>query len=155
VLRRRGADQDGAAKRDRATGQQSAREALAEHDAGQERDQKRAEVDEHGRGPRVDAPFRLVQRDVVEREPEHAAEGDRGHVMRCGQRLAPQCDEHAESDARDREPPERKRFGRQLARSGADGDECGRPERDGDQSRREGPHTCSNGAESRRVRRRG
>jgi len=57
MLRRRGADQDRAGEGDRATGQQPAREALAEHDAGQESDQQGPEADEHGRSPGVHAPL--------------------------------------------------------------------------------------------------
>jgi len=153
VLRRGGADQDGAGERDRASGHQRSREALAEHDAGEERDKEGPEVDEHRRGARVDVALRVVQRDVVQRKPEHAAEGDCGHVPRGRQRLAPHCDHEAERDAREREAPEREGLRRQLARSGANGDEGRRPQRDRDQGRPERAHAWSNGAGSRRVRR--
>jgi hypothetical protein len=91
--------------------------------AGEQRDQDRPCVDEHRRGARIDLPLGAVEDDVVEPEPEHAAEGEQRQVAPRGQRLAPHEHEHAECGARDEQPAERERPGREVVARRADADE--------------------------------
>jgi hypothetical protein len=118
VLRRGGADQDGAGERDRASGQQRWREAPR-----RARRRRRAAI---RRGPRLtsiaavpastcrSASFR---RDVVQRKPEHAAEGDCGHVPRAGSGSRRTATTRPSAMLREREAPEREGLRRQLARA--------------------------------------
>ena len=67
---------DSAGERDQTAGEQSGREALAEDEAGEDRDQDRPDVDQHGGGAGVDPRLGGIQRDVVEPEPEDATNRD-------------------------------------------------------------------------------
>jgi hypothetical protein len=133
VLRRRARDHGRSGERDRAAGQELRRESLPQGDPGKEGDEDGAEVDKHRGRPRIDASLCLVQGDVVQREPEDAAERNRRQVAKPRQPLTPYDDEQSERDAGDPQPPERESLRRELPRRRADGDERGRPQRDGDE----------------------
>src|SRR5262249_26213364 len=123
---------------DRAPEKEAAWESLAENHTSEDRDQDRTDVHEHCRGPRVDAPLSRVQHDAVETEPEDAAEGDLRKVASSRQRLAAHQREPAERRAADEQSPERERAGREMVSRGADADERGGPEGDGQDRRGRG-----------------
>jgi hypothetical protein len=76
-----------------------------------------------------------IERDVVEREPQQAAEHDRRKVAARRQRLPPHGDDQAQDDAADQQPPNRERPGPEVRAGGADADERRRPQRDADEPR--------------------
>ena len=65
-------------------GDQPAREALPQQQAGEDRDQDRADVDQHRRRAGVQMLLGGVERDVVDAEPAHAADGEQAHSRRFG-----------------------------------------------------------------------
>jgi hypothetical protein len=75
-----------------------------------------------------------IERDVVEREPQQAAEHDRREVAPRGQRLPPDGDDQPEDDAADEQPSDGQRPGREVRPGGPDADERRRPQRDADES---------------------
>src|SRR5581483_9953998 len=89
-LRSRGgeADQDAARERDAATGQEAARETFPQEEAGEERDQERSGVDDHGGCAGVDVTLGGVERHAVSAEEENAEGGDRRERRVWGQPLA-------------------------------------------------------------------
>ena len=78
---------------------------------GEDRDQDRADVDEHGRCAGVDACLGGVQRHVVHAEPEDSADHDPREIAAAGEALAAGQDQQPEGDAADQQPPERERPG--------------------------------------------
>jgi hypothetical protein len=123
-------DDRDAGERDRATRHQRAGEALAQQPAGEQRDQDRADVDEHRGRAGIHSPLGLVQRDVVDPEPQHAAHHQPRQIAPRRQRFA--ADEHddPEDHAADQQPPERQRAPGQLLTGRPDPDERARPQQD-------------------------
>jgi hypothetical protein len=107
----RGGDPDDhdAEERDRAAGDERAREALSEQEAGKQRDEDRADVHEHRRRARIHSLLGLVQGQVVEPEPEDAADDDARPVAATRKPATLKEDEDAEQSASDREPAEAER----------------------------------------------
>ena len=120
-------------------GQQSWRQRLAEEHEREERDEDRAEVGEHRRGPGVDMPFRLVERDVVDREPRDAGRDDQQQVASRDRPPAGPPDHEPEREHADAQAPERDRPGREDADEVADPDERRRPDDDGHERGAERP----------------
>ena len=81
---RRRPDQHCSGERDGGTDQQPARKALAQHDAGQQSNQDRADVDQHGCRPGVEVLLGRIECDVVDGEPGHAAHAQQTHSRRLG-----------------------------------------------------------------------
>ena len=101
AVRGRQPDQHRARERDRRAGEQRARKSLAEQDPGEQRDQDRADVDEHGRRAGVDPPLGLVEGDAVDPEPQQAEDHDRGDVAAGRQRLTAHRHDGGESETAD------------------------------------------------------
>ncbi len=123
AVRRPGRDHDHAREGDRAAGKERPRIALAEQVAGQQRDQDRADVDEHCRGAGVDPLLGRIQQDAVDAEPEQAAERDQRQVAGGWKRFLPGEDEQAEEDCCDRETSEREPARGEVVAGRADPDE--------------------------------
>ena len=133
--------------------QELAREALAQEDAGQHGDEDGADVDEHGGRAGVEAPFGLVERDVVGTEPEQAADEDGRNVAAGGQALAADADERSEDGAAHEQPAERQGTGGQVLPGGADPHEGGGPQYDRHERGAEGERAVAlEGAEGRHAR---
>ena len=147
--RGRGADDDGARERDRAAREQRPREALAEHEPGEHRDEDRPELTSIAAVPASTCRSAVLRIDVVGGEPEQAAE----HEARARRRAAAAphgapATSDAEHDARD-EQAARATAGRARSRARvADGDERGRPQDHGDEG---GGQRGRLGAEPRRA----
>jgi hypothetical protein len=113
--------------------------ALPQQQAGEDRDQHGANVDEHGGGTRIHATLAGVERDVVRAEPEQSADEERraGHTQLLPARepLALRDAERAHRDDCDAEPAERQGARRERGAGRADPDERGRPEDDGHERR--------------------
>ena len=108
-----------------------------EHEAGDDRDQHRPDIDEHRGRPGVDPPLARVQREVVGEEPQQAAQEQRGaHDAQVGaarQPLAAHDHHRAERRGRDDEARERERAGAERPPGRANADERRGPEDDGDE----------------------
>ena len=134
----RNADDDRTGEGDRHTHEQRPREALAEEEPGQERDQDRADVDEHRRRAGIHTLLGLVENGVVEPEPEHAARHEQRKLRATRPASSAGERERAEQKASDGEPAQAQRAGRQVLPRGTDADEGRRPEDDRDEGGEEG-----------------
>ena len=91
--------------------QQPAWKALTEQNSGEDSDEYGADLDEHRRRRRVDALFGGVERDVVDREPEHPDAEDLNPLRTVGfDPSAPREHECAQDEAADQQPAERERL---------------------------------------------
>jgi hypothetical protein len=98
----------------------------------EKRDQDWPHVDEHRRRARIHSLLGLVQGQVVEPEPEDAADDDARPLAATGQPASLKEDEDAEQGASDREPPQAQRARRQVLACRPDPHEGGRPQDHGD-----------------------
>src|SRR4028118_1416864 len=96
---------------DGAAGEERAGEALAQQGAREDRDKDGAYAHEHGRGTCVHQPLGGVERDVVEPEPQHPAQGDGREVPPRREPLPTDQDERAERGAADQQPRQRQGAG--------------------------------------------
>ena len=108
--------------------------------AREDRDQDRPDVHEHRRGSGVDPLLSGVERDVVQAEPEDAADRDARQLAAAGHRRAAHEDEDPEGGAPHEEPPERERSRRELAVGEPDRDERRRPQADHHRDRADHEH---------------
>ena len=106
------------------------RHLLAEEDGGEQRHDDRTDLhDERGRAG-VDAALGLVEGEVVDAEPAHAAEQEQRPVTAGRPGARPAEDEHPERDGRDEQPAQRQRPGRHVASEVPDRDESRRPQQE-------------------------
>ena len=105
------ADDRHTAEGDQAADDQPGREALAEQHAGEQGEDQRPDVDEHRGRPRVDALLGGVERDVVDAEPEQAADQQQPPVP--AGRPPRSADHHdgAEHETPDEQPAQRQGTG--------------------------------------------
>ncbi len=130
-------DQRGPREGDHAARQEQPREALLEHQASEDRDEDRADVDKQRGDSGVEVALGGVQGDVVDAEPEHAADRDPAQRPARRHRLATRQRQRPERQRPDHEPAQRQRPGLEVPARVADADERRRPNADGDPGRKQ------------------
>jgi hypothetical protein len=123
----RESDDDRTGEGDRAAGQQPPGESLAQEEPAEDRDEDRADVDQHGGRAGVHLVLRGIERQAVERLPEDATGDDRrDRAPRRHGRAADQ-DHQPEGQAADQQTAEGQGGRRQVGRDRTDPDECRGP----------------------------
>ena len=124
-----GADQDDAGEREGQSDREVRRELLAEEHRRQHRDQDRRDLEQHRGRAGVHVVLALVQRHVVDAEPQHPDRHDRDPLApgRPGHPLGHRR-HHAERDRAHEQATERERAGREVLAEVPDRHERRRPQ---------------------------
>lgn len=143
---RRRPDQHCSGERDGGTDQQPARKALAQHDAGQQSNQDRADVDQHGCRPGVEVLLGRIECDVVDGEPGHAAHAQQHPLPAVGSHPPPACQQQRTERSRaECQPSEGERAGGEGLTGPADHHEGRGPGQDGRGDGGEDGHVARSG----------
>ena len=132
------ADQEHPGERDTEPDEQPAREALAQQEAGEQRDQQRPDVDQHRRGAGVQVPFGGVERHVVDAEPADPAADEQRPLPAGRAHPVTAREQQAQHDGADQQPAERQGPGREVGAHRTDRDEGRGPREHRDDDSRDG-----------------
>ena len=139
----RHADHGRAAEGDGKAGEEPARESLAQDERGEEGDHDRSHVDHHRGGARVDQALALIERHVVDTEPEHAAGDDGRELPPPRERQTLRRHHRGERDAAHDKTAERERRWSEMRAGRSDRHERRRPQECRHEDRQEDPGTLA------------